>query len=135
MSKHPIWYMVIGITVMVVPAIVYLMFLIPQLSEEYTALMSSAGIIGGGGLYAIDKFPDKFKYSGLFKTSSRAFDALVVITLVQDFIGLIIGFLATVLASFIIFKILMGVYKDARRKQSNSQLAEEIARNIDKTIK
>lgn len=135
MKKHPIWFLVIGIAFLVIPATVYLVFLIPQLKEEYSVLMSSAGIIGGTGVYAIEKIPDKFKYGGLFKTAARSFDMMVVLILVQDFIKELLGLFATILISFIVFKIFMEVWKNAKQRKQNIELAREISRSIDETSK
>lgn len=135
MKKHPIWFLVIGIAFLVIPATVYLIFLIPQLKEEYITLVSSAGIIGGAGVYAVEKIPDKFKYGSLFKTAARSFDAMVVLILIQDFIGQLLGLLAMIIVSFIIFKIFVEVWKDAKQRKQNAELAKEIARSIDETSK
>lgn len=135
MKKHPIWFLIIGIIFLIVPATVYLVFLVPQLKEEYMTLMSSAGVIGSAGVYAIEKIPDKFRYGGLFKTAARSFDTMVVLILIQDFIGQLLGLLATIFVSFIVFKIFMEVWKDARQRKQNTELAREISRSIDKDTK
>ena len=61
MKKHPNWYLVIAIAVLVVPTAVYLAFLIPKLTEEYNVLMASGGVIGGAGYYGAQKIPEKIK--------------------------------------------------------------------------
>ena len=62
MNKHPIWYLIIGIFILVAPTVIYLGFLIPQLTEAYNVLMASGGVIGGAGFYAASKIPEKLKY-------------------------------------------------------------------------
>lgn len=135
MKKHPVWFLVIGIAILVIPSAIYLVFLVPQLKEEYNVLMASGGIIGGAGFYASAYIPEKTKYGSLFKTASRSFTALAVITLVREFIMELIGLVAIFIVSFVVFKILVGVWKDARRKLQNKELADEIARSIDETSK
>ena len=134
MKKKPIWFLVIGIIVLIVPTSIYLGFLIPQLKEEYIVLMSSGGVIAGGGMYGAQIIPEKVKYSSLYKTSARSFTLLTVITLVQEFIMEIIGLVAVFIISFIIFSILKETWKNARRRQEKTEFAEEIARNIAKTF-
>ena len=134
MKKKPIWFLVIGIIVLIVPTSIYLGFLIPQLKEEYIVLMSSGGVIAGGGMYGAQIIPEKVKYSSLYKTSARSFTLLTVITLVQEFIMEIIGLVAVFIISFIIFSILKETWKNARRRKENTEFAEEIARNIAKTF-
>lgn len=116
MKKKYIWYLIIGIIILIVPCSVYLGFLIPKMSEEYITLMSSGGIIASGGMYGASVIPDKVKFSGLYKLSARSFTLLVVITLVQEFIIQILGFVATFIVCFIIFSILKELYKEGRRK-------------------
>lgn len=133
MKKKPIWFLVVGIIILIVPTLIYLCFLLPQLKEEYIVLMSSGGVIAGGGMYGAQIIPEKIKYSGLYKTSARSFTLLTVITLVQEFIMEIIGLVAVFILSFIIFSILKEAWKNARRRKENTEFAEEIARNIVKT--
>lgn len=135
MTKHPFWYLVIGISVLVIPTAVYLIFLIPKMAEEYLVLMSSAGIIGGTGIYLTDKIPDSLKYGALFKTASRSLNAVIVIALVEEFIGQLIGLFVTFIASLIIFKILVGVWKDAKRRKQDRELAKEVAQSVAESIK
>lgn len=135
MKKHPIWYLIIGIFILIVPTAVYLGFLIPQMKEEYIALLSSGGVIAGGGMYGASAIPEKVKFSSLYKLSARSFTILTCITLVQEFIMEIIFLVATFIVSFIIFSILKEIWKNARRKNENAELAKEIARNIAETTK
>lgn len=135
MKKRPWTILALAIFILIVPTIIYLCFLIPQLKEEYNVLMVSGGIIGGTGLYGTSKIPEKVKYSGLFKTASTAFTLLTVTTLIEKFIAKIIGLVAVFVVSYIIFKILLEVWRSARRRKENSELATEIARNITEIIK
>lgn len=135
MKKHPVWILIIGIFILVAPTALYLGFLIPQLSEEYNILMASGGVIGGFGMYGATKIPEKVKYSGLFKLAANSFTVLTVITLIQNFIIEIIGCIAVFIVCFIVFKILLEVWRDAKRRKENSKLAEEIARNITESSK
>ena len=135
MKKHPIAYLFIGIFFLVVPITVYLFYLVPQLTEEYNTLMSSGGIIGGVGYFASCKIPEKWKYSGIFKTASNAFTTLILITIVQEFINklIVLGFIA--IFSVILFLIFKNIYINKKRRKENSELAEEISRNIAENIK
>ena len=135
MRKHPIWYLVIGISVLIIPTLIYLFFLIPQLSEEYNTLMASGGVIGGAGLYGASKIPDKVKYGGLFKTAANSFTILTTILLVEEFIVELVGLVAVFVVCFITFKILVEVWKNARRQNENKQLATEIARSFNENSK
>lgn len=135
MSKHPIIYIIIGIAILLIPTIIYLCFLVPKLSEEYNVLMASGGIIGGSGFYAASQIPEKLKYSSLFKLATNSFTILTIILIVEKFIIHLIGLGFTFIISYIIFILLKGVYKNARRKNDNRELAEEISRNINKTSK
>lgn len=135
MKKHPIWFLIIGIIILIVPTATYLCFLIPKMQEEYIALMSSGGIIAGGGMYGASIIPEKIKYSGLYKLSARSFTLLTVTVLVQEFIMKIIFLVATFIISYIIYKIFKEIWKNARRRNENAELAKEIARSIAKTTK
>ena len=135
MKKRYIWFLVSAILVLVVPTVVYLFFLIPKLEDEYIMLMSSGGVIGGAGMYAANAIPDKVRFSSLFKTSARSFTILTVTILVEKFINELIGLAITIILSYIAYKILMEVYHDRKRSQQSSELAQEIARNIDATTK
>lgn len=135
MKKRPVFYLVLGIIILLVPTAIYLVFLVPKLTQEYNILMASGGVIGGFGFYGASKIPEKLKYSGLFKTSANAFTAFTVITIVQKFIVQLIGLCATFLVSFIIFKLLMEAYKNAKQRIRDAELAKEIARNIAETTK
>lgn len=132
MKKHPIWYLVIAISVLLIPTIVYLCFLVPQLSEEYNTLMASGGVISGAGLYGASKIPEKVKYGGLYKTAANSFTLLIVTVLVEKFIVKLVGLVAVFVVCFVIFKILVEVWKGARRRKENQEFAREIARSIDK---
>ena len=135
MKKKYIWFLVSAIFVLVVPTVVYLFFLIPKLEDEYIMLMSSGGVIGGAGMYAANAIPDKVRFSSLFKTSARSFTILTVTILVEKFINELIGLAVTIILSYIAYKILMEVYHDRKRSQQSTELAQEIARNIDATTK
>lgn len=129
----PVWYLVIGIAFLLIPTAIYLGFLIPKMEEEYIILMSSGGCIGGAGMFGTSMIPDKTKYGALYKTASKSFTALVVIALVQKFVGQLIGLLAVFTASYIIFRIFKELWKNGKRAQENRELAEEVARSVDKT--
>lgn len=130
MRKHPIWYLVIAILILIVPTTIYLCILAPRLSEEYNVLMASGGVVGGAGLYGASKIPDKVKYSGLFKTAANSFTILTVTVLVEEFIIELVGLIAVFVVCFITFKILVEVWKNARRRKENRELAREIARSV-----
>ena len=132
---NPIWFLVIGIAVLVIPTAIYLGFLIPQLKEEYQVLMSSAGVVGGGGMFGTEAIPEKVKYGTLFKTASKTFTALVCLTLVQDFLPQILGLVAVFFASYIIFMIMRSMWKDGKQKRANADLAKEVARGITENTK
>lgn len=133
MKKHPIWYLIIAILILIVPTTIYLCILVPRLSEEYNVLMASGGVVGGAGLYGASKIPDKVKYSGLFKTAANSFTILTVTVLVEEFIIELVGLIAVFVVCFITFKILVEVWKNARRKKENRELAKEIARSLNES--
>lgn len=133
MKKHPIWYLIIAISILIIPTLIYLCFLVPRLSEEYNVLMTSGGVVGGAGLYGASKIPEKVKYSGLFKTAANSFTMLTVTVLVEEFIIEVVGLIAVFVVCFITFKILVEVWKNARRRKENGELAKEIARNLNET--
>lgn len=133
MKKHPIWYLVIAIAILIVPTVIYLCILVPQLSEEYNVLMASGGVVGGAGLYGTSKIPDKVKYSGLFKIAANSFTILTVTVLVEEFIIELVGLIAVFVVCFITFKILVEAWKNARRKKENRELAKEIARSVNES--
>ena len=135
MKKHPIIYLLIGIGILIVPTLIYLIFLVPKLTEEYNVLMASGGVIGSAGLYGAQKIPEEFKYGKLFKLAANSFTVMIVITLVNKFIMKIIGLIAVFIVSFIIFMVLKGAWKNGRRRNENNELAKEISRNIAETIK
>ena len=131
----PIVYLLIGIAILVIPSAIYLGFLIPRMSEEYIVLMSSGGVIGGAGMFGTGMIPEKTKYGSLYKTASKSFTLLVVITLVHEFIKQLIGLAAVLVVSYIIFFIFKELWKNGKRAKENSELAEEIARNITEATK
>jgi len=135
MKQHPIWYMIIGIFMLIVPTIVYLCFLIPSLSEEYNVLMLEGGTIGGAGLYGASKIPEEMKFSKLFKTAANAYATMAMIILVKQFIGALIGLAAVFTISFVIYKILKEAYKNGTARKQNTELATEIARSLNKVSK
>lgn len=126
----PIWFLVIGICILIIPTAIYMGFLIPKMSQEYAIMMGSGAGIGGTGLFATGLIPDTAKYGTLYKTASKSLTLLVVITLVQNFIGLLIGLAAVFAVSYLIFIILRGLWKDGRQKQQNAQLANQVARSV-----
>lgn len=132
MKKHPIWYLIIAISILIIPTAIYLCILVPQLSETYNTLMASGGIIGGAGIYGASKIPEKWKYGSLFKTATNSFTILTVTILVEEFIIELVGLVAVFVVCFIIFKILVEVWKSASRKKENSEFAKEIAQGINK---
>lgn len=130
MKKHPVWYLIIAISILIIPTTIYLCVLVPKLSEEYNVLMASSGVIGGAGLYGASKIPEKIKYGGLFKTAANSFTILTVTMLVEEFIVELIGLVAVFVVCFIIFKILVEVWRSAVRRKEHTELAKEIARNV-----
>lgn len=131
----PIWYLIIGIIFLVVPTAVYLGFLIPSMKEEYIILMSSGGVLGGVGMLGTSMIPEQTKFGIIYKTASKSFTLLVVVTLVQEFIMQIIGLVAVFILSYIVFLIFKEVWKNARRAKENAELAEEVARSINDIAK
>lgn len=134
MKKHPILYLILSIVVLIIPTTTYLCFLIPKLSEEYNVLMSSAGIIGGAGIYGASKIPDTIKFSSMYKLASNAFSLMAVTVLVEKFIIQLVGLTAVFVLSFIAYKILLEVYRNGKRRKQNEELAREISRSSAKTI-
>lgn len=128
----PIWFLVIGICILVIPTAIYMGFLIPSMSEEYAIMMGSGAGIGGTGMFATGLIPDTAKYGTLYKTASKSLTLLVVITLVQNFIGRLIGLAAVFAVSYIIFLVMRGLWKDGRQKQQNADLADKVARSVAK---
>lgn len=135
MKKHPILYIFIGLIFLFVPTIIYLCFLVPEMSEQYNILMASGGVIGGFGFFGASKIPENTKYGSLLKLAANSFTTMTVLTLVNEFIMQIIGLACVIIVSLIIFLFLKGRYKDARRRKQNSELAEEVARSIVETTK
>lgn len=136
--KKPIhynWWLVIGLVILIVPAAIYLGFLIPQMSAEYIVLMSSGGIIGSAGVTACAYIPETAKFGTLYKTATKSFTLLMVITLVQDFIGLLIGLAAVLIVSYIIFLIMRSKYRNGKRRKQDTELAEKVARSVTQATK
>lgn len=137
-TKHkirPAWFLVIAIAVLIIPTGIYLGFLIPQLKDEYIILLSSGGVIGGGGMFGTAMIPERTKYGALYKTATKSFTLLVVITLVREFIKELIGLAAVFIVSYILFFIFKELWKHGKRAQENSDLATEVARSIAETTK
>lgn len=134
-GMNPIWWLIIGIAILIIPSGIYLGFLIPAMKDEYIVLMASGGAIGGAGMFGTQMIPEKVKYGALFKTASKSFTMLVVITLVQEFIYQLLGLAAVLIVSYIIFMIMRGLYKDGKQKRQNLLLAKEVARSIAETSK
>lgn len=130
MKKHPIIYLIIGFIILIVPTVIYLCFLIPQMSEEYNILMASGGVISLGGMYGASAIPNKVKFGTLYKTAAKSFTLLTAITLVEKFIMQIIGVICTFIASYIIFIIFKEIWKNARRRKQDIELAKEVAQSI-----
>lgn len=135
MKKYPIWYLIIGIIILIVPTGVYLGFLIPAMSETYNVLMASGGVIGGAGFYGASRIPKEVKYSGLFKLAANSFTILTIITLVQEFALQLIGLVAVFVISFIVFIIFKGAWKNGKQRLKDERLATEVARSVVETIK
>lgn len=134
MKNHPVWYLVIAIFILVVPTTIYLIFLVPCLTEEYNVLMASSGVIGGSGMTAANYIPESWDKSKLLKLAARSFTILTVITIVEKFIIQLVGLVATFILSYILFKIFVGVWKNARRQKEHRELANEITRNVAKIV-
>lgn len=130
MKKRPIWFLIIGIFILIVPTLIYLCILVPQLKEEYSVLLASGGVIGGSGYYGASRISDKIRYSSLYKLSCNAFTTLTLITLVEKFIMQLVFLVATFIVSFIIYKILKETYKKYRRLKENGELANQISQAI-----
>lgn len=130
MSKKYIWFLVIGIAILIIPTAIYLGFLIPKIKEEYIVLMSSGGIISTGGYYGASKIPQGKKMSSVFRFVVNSFTTMIVFTLVQDFFNEIIGLITVFIVCFVIFYILKERYKDGKQKYRDKQLAKEITRSI-----
>ena len=128
-KMNPVWWLVIGICLLIIPSAIYLAFLIPRLKDEYIILMSSGGVIGGAGMFGTSMIPEKTRWGTLFRTASKSFTLLVVVTLVQEFIKQLIGLACVMVASYILFLIFKELWKSGRRAKENIELAEEIARS------
>lgn len=132
MKKRPYLYLIIGIFILIVPTVIYLFFLVPQLTEEYNTLMASGGIIGSAGIYGVSKIPEEMKFSKLFKLAANAFTYLSIILIVEKFIIQLVGLIAVFVVSYIIYKIFKEIYINARTRKANTELAEQITRSIGK---
>lgn len=132
---NPIWFLVIGIFFLVVPAAIYIGFLIPQLREEYNVLMASGGVVGGAGLLGTEMIPEKTKYGAIYKTASKSFTLLVVITLVQEFIKELIGLAIVVVVGYIIFLVMKELWRNGKQRKQSAELAESITQGIANTAK
>lgn len=133
MRKHPIWYLIIGIFILIVPTVIALCIVVPQMQERYTVLMASGGVITGSGLFGASKIPDKVKYSGMYKLSANAFSIMTGILLVQEFIIEILMIATIFIASFIIYRILKEAWKDGKRKLEIDELAGKISQGVNKS--
>ena len=127
---NPVWFLIIGIAILIVPSAVYMGFLFPRMSEEYSVMMASGAGIGGAGMFGTGLIPETAKYGTLYKTASKATTLLVVITLVKNFIGQLIGLAATFAVSYIIFLLMRSLWKDGKQARQNAKLANEVARGI-----
>lgn len=125
-----VWYLVIAIIMLLAPTAIYLGFLIPKMHDEYTILMASGGCIGGAGMFGANMIPDKVKFGTLYKTAAKSFTLLTVITLVKDFIPQIIGLIATIIVSYILFVIFRELYRNGKRRKQDTELAEKVAQSI-----
>lgn len=134
-KMRPIGFLIIGIIVLIVPASIYVGFLIPKLQEEYAILMASGGVLGGSGMFGSSMISEKSRWGTIFKTASKSFTLLVVVTLVRDFIKPLIGLAAVLIVSYIVFLIFKELWKDGRRKEQDVNLAEEIARAASEGVK
>lgn len=135
MTKRPWLYMVFGIFFLIVPTAIYLGFLIPKMSEEYNILMASGGIISTLGLYGAKKIPDSLKFSSVYKLVGKSFTIMVAGMLVEKFYMHIIGVVAVAVISYIVFIVFKELYKNAKRRKENRELATEITKSLTETIK
>lgn len=135
MKKHPFLYLVIGIAILVIPTTIYLIFLVPKMTEECRILTASAGIIGSGGLYGANLIPEKWAFSKLYKLACRSYTLLVTISIIEKFVKELILLLTVIVTSYIIFYIFKELWKNARRKIHDEQLASQIARSFNETSK
>ena len=88
------------ISFLIIPTTIYLVFLVPKLSEEYNILMTSGGVLGAFGYYGSTRIPDKLKYSGIVKMASKSYTTVVVGLLIQEFLPQIIGVFSRIIAGF-----------------------------------
>lgn len=134
-KMRPIGFLIIGIVILIVPTAVYLCFLVPKLQDEYAILMASGGVIGGSGMFGSSMISEKTRWGAIFKTASKSFTLLVVVTLVREFIKPLIGLAAVLIVSYIVFLIFKELWKDGRRKEQDVNLAKEIARAASEGVK
>lgn len=135
MKKHPFLYMIVGLAFLLIPTIIYLVYLIPMLNEEYNVLMASGGVIGSSGLYLTDKIPESWVHSKILKFASKSFTLLTVMTLIEKFYMQILGLLVVIVASIIVFYIFKGLYANGKRKIEDERLADTVARSVAEAIK
>lgn len=135
MKKKYIWIAIIAYIVLIVPPIIYLCWLIPNLTEEYNTMLASGGVIGGAAFYGASKIPDTVKFSGLFKTASRSYTLLIISILVKEFYIQCVALVAIIISCYIVFKILKGIYYDRKREFENKQFAKEISSSLNERFK
>lgn len=135
MKRKYILYLLFGLSILIVPTVVYLFFLIPQMKEEYIVLMSSGGIICPAGLTIAKNIPKESKFSSIAKLAVNSTTLLITITLVQRFINQLIVLAIIIIVSFILYSILKIKYKVEREKFKNAQLAREITRSVNEIAK
>lgn len=134
-KEHPILYLILGLILFIVPIAIYLGFLIPAMKDEYIALMASGGALGGAGMLGSTFISDKTRTGSIFKTASKSFTLLVVVTLVQEFLNQLLGLAAVGIVGMILFLILKGKYKDAKRRKEDTELATKVAGSVAQAIK
>lgn len=105
------------------------------MKEDYIVLMSSGGVIGVGGMFGTSMIPDTTKFGTLYKTASKSFTMLVVITLVKDFVGQLLGLACVFAVCYIVFRIFKELWKNGKRKLENAELAKEVARSVNEASK
>lgn len=135
MKKRYIWIAIIAYIVLIVPTVIYLCWLIPNLTAEYNTMLASGGMIGGAAFYGASKIPDTVKFSGLFKTASRSYTLLIISILVKEFYIECVALFAIIISCYIVFKILKGIYYDRKRRFENKQLAREISSSLNERSK
>ena len=134
-GMNPNWFLVIGICILIIPAAIYLGFLIPRMKDEYIALMSSGSGLGGAGAFGTYMIPETAKFGTLYKTASKSITMLVVITLVKDFIGQLLGLALVFIISYIVFLIMRSRWKDGKRKRENADIANSVSQGVIEALK